>query len=80
MDMEQSIKKIEQMKKEVDAAEREKNVLIGRLQAKKEELKTKYDIDTIEEAQALVLSLKEEEETLEQEIKDLLAKIKEKIE
>ena len=70
-----SIKDIENKKKKIEQAEKEAYILTGKIDAKREELKTKYGVDTLEEAYELIKEITEELEITEKEIKDLLTQI-----
>ena len=75
MDITISIKDIENKKKKIEVAEKEAYILTGKIDAKREELKTKYDVKTLEEAEELLKTIQEEAEVLEKEIKDSITQI-----
>lgn len=76
MGIDMDIKTIENMKKEIADAEREIHILTGKVEAKREELKEKFGVSSDEEGRKLLDSLEKEEEELEQQIKDILKKLK----
>lgn len=65
------------LRKDAETARREHDEAVGQLNAAKEQLKTSFGCDTLEEAEVLLKKLRKEEKALGEAFEDAVAQFKE---